>query len=127
MEIAVIGNSEFILGFRLAGIRKTYAAESDEKLNEHITRVLQDGEVGILVLNSSDMEKIPRRLRATLDNSVKPTVIAIGGEEKGGLSMRRESRDRWVLICGSKGQPSKRTETRGPEKDRRPCRYGSQS
>jgi V/A-type H+-transporting ATPase subunit F len=49
--------------------------------------VLQDGDVGILVLNSSDMEKIPRRLRATLDNSVKPTVIAIGGEE-GGLSMR---------------------------------------
>jgi V/A-type H+-transporting ATPase subunit F len=87
MEIAVIGNSEFILGFRLAGIRKTYAAENDERLNEQITSVLQDGEVGILVLNSSDMERIPRKLRATLENSVKPTVIALGGEE-GGLSMR---------------------------------------
>ncbi len=87
MEIAVIGNSEFILGFRLAGIRKTYATDDDEKLSEQITSVLQDGDVGILVLNSSDMEKIPRRLRATLENSVKPTVIAIGGEE-GGLSMR---------------------------------------
>jgi V/A-type H+/Na+-transporting ATPase subunit F len=87
MEIAVIGNSEFILGFRLAGIRKTYAAESDEKLNEQITSVLQDGDVGILVLNSSDMERIPRKLRATLENSVKPTVIALGAEE-GGLSMR---------------------------------------
>ena len=87
MEVAVIGNSEFILGFRLAGIRKTYAAENDEKRVEYITSVLQDGQVGILVLNSSDMEKIPRRLRATLENSVKPTVIAIGAEE-GGLSMR---------------------------------------
>ena len=87
MEISVIGNNEFILGFRLAGIRKTFAAENDEKLSEHITRVLQDNEVGILVLNSSDMEKIPRRLRAMLENSVKPTVIAIGGEESG-LSMR---------------------------------------
>jgi V/A-type H+-transporting ATPase subunit F len=87
MEIAVIGNSEFVLGFRLAGIRKTYAAESDEKLNEQITSVLQDGDVGILVLNSSDMERIPRKLRATLENSVKPTVIALGAEE-GGLSMR---------------------------------------
>ncbi len=87
MEIAVIGNSEFILGFRLAGIRKTYAAENDEKRNEYITNVLQDGQVGILVLNSSDMEKIPRRLRATLENSVRPTVIAIGAEE-GGLTMR---------------------------------------
>ena len=87
MEIAVIGNSEFILGFRLAGIRKTYAAENDEKRNEYITSVLNDGQVGILVLNSSDMEKIPRRLRATLENSVRPTVIALGAEE-GGLSMR---------------------------------------
>jgi len=89
MEIAVIGNSEFILGFRLAGIRKTFSADSDEKLNECITSVLQDGQVGILVLNSSDMERIPRRLRSTLENSVKPTVIAIGGEE-GGLSMREK-------------------------------------
>ncbi|OPY38594.1 MAG: V-type ATP synthase subunit F [Methanoregula sp. PtaU1.Bin051] len=87
MEIAVIGNSEFILGFRLAGIQKTYAADSDEKLSEHINKVLQDVNVGILVLNSKDMERIPRRLRATLEESVRPTVIAIGGEE-GGLSMR---------------------------------------
>jgi len=89
MEIAVIGNSEFILGFRLAGIKKTFAAENDEKLTECITSVLADGQVGILVLNSSDMERLPRRLRATLENSVKPTVIALGGEE-GGLSMREK-------------------------------------
>jgi len=87
MEIAVIGNSEFILGFRLAGIKKTYAAENDEKLNEYINKVLHDGNIGILVLNSSDVERVSRRLRTTLENSVKPTVIAIGGEE-GGLSMR---------------------------------------
>jgi len=87
MEIAVIGNSEFILGFRLAGIRKTYAAENDERLIEHITSALKDTDVGILVLRSSDMEKVPRKLRVTLENSVRPTVIAIGAEE-GGLSMR---------------------------------------
>lgn len=87
MEVAVIGNSEFILGFRLAGIRKTYSADSNEKLIEYITSALNDESVGILVLNSSDMERIPRRLRVTLENSVKPTVIAIGAEE-GRLSMR---------------------------------------
>jgi V/A-type H+-transporting ATPase subunit F len=89
MEIAVIGNSEFILGFRLAGIRKTYPAENDEKLIQFITDVLDDAEIGILVLNSSDMERVPQRLKVTLENSVKPTVIAIGGEE-GGTSMREK-------------------------------------
>jgi V/A-type H+/Na+-transporting ATPase subunit F len=89
MEIAVIGNGEFILGFRLAGIKKTYTAENDEKLSELITSALHDTNVGILVLNSSDMGRIPRRLRTTLEKSVKPTVIAIGGEVEG-LSMREK-------------------------------------
>jgi len=87
MEIAVVGSSDFVLGFRLAGVQRTYAAESDEKLVEHITRVLDDGTIGILVLQSRDMNRIPRRLQATLENSVKPTVIAVGAEE-GGMSMR---------------------------------------
>jgi V/A-type H+-transporting ATPase subunit F len=87
MEIAVIGSSDFVLGFRLAGVRRTYAAETDEKLTEYITRVLDDGTIGILVLQSRDMNRMPRRLQVTLENSVKPTVIAVGGEE-GGLSMR---------------------------------------
>ena len=63
MEIAVVGSSDFVLGFRLSGIRRTYAAESDEKLAEYITRILDDGTIGILVLQSRDMNRIPRRLR----------------------------------------------------------------
>jgi V/A-type H+-transporting ATPase subunit F len=87
MEIAVIGDHEFVLGFRLAGVRKTYTAETEEKLTATITRALDDGTIGILVLQSRDMNRIPRRLQATLENSVKPTVIAVGGEA-GGMTMR---------------------------------------
>jgi V/A-type H+-transporting ATPase subunit F len=87
MEISVIGSSEFILGFRLAGVRKTYTAETEEELVQIITRVLDDGTTGILVLESKDMNRVPLRLQATLEDSVKPTVIAIGDEE-GGMSLR---------------------------------------
>lgn len=87
MEIAVIGNSEFILGFRLAGIRQTYTFDSDEALSSTINGILSDPNIGILVMNSKDMERVPRRLLNILENSVKPTVIALGGEE-GGLSIR---------------------------------------
>lgn len=87
MEIAVIGNSEFILGFRLAGIQKTFAAEDSDAVADLVTKVLDDSEVGILVMNGEDMAKLPLRMRTTLSDSVKPTVIAIGGEE-GGLSIR---------------------------------------
>ncbi len=87
MEIAVIGNSDFILGFRLAGVEMTIAVESDEKLAEAVTGVLDNSSVGILVLKGSDMERLPERIRTTLEESVQPTVITIGGEE-GGVSMR---------------------------------------
>ena len=87
MEIAVIGNSEFILGFRLAGVTKTFPADTEEKVVEYVHKVLDNDAIGILVLNSSDMAKIPPRLRITLENSVHPTVITLG-EEEGGLSMR---------------------------------------
>ena len=89
MEIAVIGSGEFVLGFRLAGIRKTYTAESEERLKAAINRAMEDPEVGILVMNSSDFERIPVRLRTTLENSIRPTVVAIGGEE-GGISLREK-------------------------------------
>lgn len=89
MEVAVVGRSDFVIGFRLAGIRKTFVAESDEKLVEYITRMLDDQTVAILVLSNQDMNRIPRRLQVTLENSVKPTVIAIGKEE-GGMSMREK-------------------------------------
>jgi V/A-type H+-transporting ATPase subunit F len=87
MDIAVIGNSEFILGFRLAGIQKTFAAEDSDAVADLVTKVMDDAEVGILVMNGEDMAKLPIRMRTTLSDSVKPTVIAIGGEE-GGLSIR---------------------------------------
>ncbi|MDR0438967.1 MAG: V-type ATP synthase subunit F [Methanocalculaceae archaeon] len=87
MEIAVIGNKEFVVGFQLVGIRKTYSAETPEKLTETIARVLNDHEVGILVLQSADIEQIPRRLQIAIENSVRPTIVTIGGQEAG-LSLR---------------------------------------
>ena len=89
MEIAVIGSSEFILGFRLAGIHKTYAIDDEPQLVDAVNHAIADQEVGILVLSASDMERVPRRLRVQLEESVRPTVIAIGGDE-GGMSLREK-------------------------------------
>jgi V/A-type H+-transporting ATPase subunit F len=87
VDIAVIGNQEFILGFRLAGITKTYAADSADAVLDAVNAVLADNMVGILVMNSTDMARLPARLQQTLENSVQPTIIALG-EGSGGLSMR---------------------------------------
>ena len=87
MELAVVGNSDFILGFRLAGIEKTVAAEDDASLTDAVTRLMADETVAILVIRGSDMGRLPERLQAELGESVRPTVVSIGGEV-GGVSMR---------------------------------------
>ncbi len=79
MEIAVVGKSDFVIGFRLAGIRKTYDTSSDN-IEARIQRVLNDNTVGILVIHNDDIKKLSPQMQKTLDNSVEPTVIAIGGE-----------------------------------------------
>ena len=79
MEIAVVGSGEFITGFQLTGIKKAYAV--DKNLEGKITEVLEDEEVGILILNARDMKRLPARFRESLEDSVKPSVVALSTEK----------------------------------------------
>ncbi len=79
MEIAVVGTSDFVIGFRLAGIRKTYDATSMD-IEAKIQTVLNDKNVGILVIHDTDMKTLSPHMQQILDDSVEPTVIAIGGK-----------------------------------------------
>jgi len=80
MEIAFVGSSETVLGFNLAGIKKSYAANTEEELVSKINDVMADSNVGILVLKQSDWNRLPKKLQGQLADSVKPTVISIGTE-----------------------------------------------
>ena len=79
MEIAVVGNSDFVIGFRLAGIRKIFDATSSD-MESKIQSVLNDKTVGILVMHNDDLRMLSPHMQQTLDDSVEPTVIAIGGK-----------------------------------------------
>jgi V/A-type H+-transporting ATPase subunit F len=81
MEIAVIGSAESVLGYSLVGIKKAYPAGTEDELVSKINEVMADPKVGILVLSQKDYNRLPKRLRGTLSDSVRPTVIAIGTEE----------------------------------------------
>jgi len=79
MEIAVVGNSDFAIGFRLAGIRKTYDVTSSD-IESKIQSVLSDKNVAILIVHDDDLRMLSPQIRQILDDSVEPTVIAIGGK-----------------------------------------------
>lgn len=81
MEIAVVGRDDFVLGFRLSGIRKTFSASPDE-IEGKISSVLEDKDVGILVLNTVDLQRLSHGMRRRLETIPRPVVIAVGGQEE---------------------------------------------
>ena len=81
MEIAFVGGSESVLGFNLAGVKKSYAANTEDEMVSKIGDVMADSSVGILVLKQSDYNKLPKRLQEQLSESIKPTMITIGTEQ----------------------------------------------
>jgi V/A-type H+-transporting ATPase subunit F len=80
MEIAVVGSSSSIIGFRLSGVKKALDANTEDELVTKINEALADPNVGILVLQQSDYNRLPKRLQEQLSESVRPTVISIGTE-----------------------------------------------
>ncbi len=68
-----------MIGFRLAGIRKTYDVTSQE-MESKIKDVLSDRMVAILVVNNDDLRLLSAHTQQILNDSVEPTVIAIGGK-----------------------------------------------
>lgn len=81
MELAAIGNEDFVLGFKLVGVRKTYVVP-DEDLETKITELMEDKDVGVLILHASSMAKVSAVFRNKLIDSPKPVVISVGEEEE---------------------------------------------
>jgi V/A-type H+-transporting ATPase subunit F len=80
MEIAVVGSEEFVVGFRLAGVRRVYGITPD-KLQETVVKLMDEVDVGILALHTKDLERLPLQLRTRMMASVDPVVIPVGEEE----------------------------------------------
>ena len=90
MEIAVVGREEFVTGFRLAGVRKVreVAGGDTAEMERVMGELMQDREVGILVVMDADFRSISPALRKTMVESVMPVVIAIGKIEEVDLRER---------------------------------------
>jgi len=81
-EIAVIGSPEFTTGFRLAGVQtfeNVPADQKDDELDAAVERVLNDDDVGIIVMHDDDMEYLSRGQRKAVETSVEPTLVTLGG------------------------------------------------
>ena len=80
MEIAVIGNDEFVLGFRLAGIRRVFVANS-ENYQEKMLEAMSQPTIGILAVDAKDLDNLSYQLRQKVMDSIQPVVVPVGGDD----------------------------------------------
>jgi V/A-type H+-transporting ATPase subunit F len=85
MELGVVGDAEFCLGFRLVGLRYVFEVEEDGDWEQSVTKAMSEEEVGILVMPSEVIPDLHPAIRQDIVSSVRPVVIPIGATEESDL------------------------------------------
>ena len=73
-EIAVIGDRDFTLGFKLAGVRETFEPEN---YGEKIEKLIERDDFAIVVAKEEDVKQLPGRKRNRVEESVDPVVVEL--------------------------------------------------
>ncbi|MBS3100633.1 V-type ATP synthase subunit F [Candidatus Woesearchaeota archaeon] len=75
VKIAVVGGSEFIVGFQLAGIKDTM--EVTGNYFSELRNMKSRKDIGIVVVDEKIMEELDIHQRLDIDASVEPVFIPV--------------------------------------------------
>ncbi len=75
VKTAVLGSTEFIVGFELAGIKDTIEV-SDNPIND-INKFKEKKEHGVVVIEEKIMENLDKHERIDVEDSVDPVFIPV--------------------------------------------------
>ncbi|MBI1969981.1 V-type ATP synthase subunit F [Candidatus Woesearchaeota archaeon] len=89
LEVAVIGSSEFVLGFQLAGVKRIIELEEKENPEKKIMELKQDPAIGIIITDARTMEKLNEYRREEIQASVKPVVVVLSIEAEAQDALRK--------------------------------------
>lgn len=83
-SIAVIGEREIALGFRLLGVANAFVANGEEGI-ARLKELMAQGRCSLIILSESLRKQMDRKLIETVENSTRPLIVFIplpGGEEE---------------------------------------------
>ena len=80
MDIAVIGSDEFVLGFRLAGLRRVFVA-TPENYQEVMLKAMEEPDIGVLAADGKDLDLLTPNVKARVMDSIQPGVVPVGRGE----------------------------------------------
>ncbi len=77
-KISALGNSEFIVGFQLAGIRDTI--EVSENPIDSIEEIKKNKEIGVVIIEENILQKLDEHDRLQIEDSINPVFIPLSTE-----------------------------------------------
>jgi len=78
VKVGVLGGSEFIVGFQLAGIRDTF--EATEKPLEDFNTIRKNKDMSVVIVDDKILNKLEEHERLNIEDSIKPVFIPLSTE-----------------------------------------------
>ncbi|MHC1604945.1 MAG: V-type ATP synthase subunit F, partial [Candidatus Methanofastidiosia archaeon] len=78
MEFAVVGDESFMIGFKVAGIKKNLLSQTPKEYEENINKLLDDPKVGIIVVPDKALADLSPFLKKRIEETTRPVLFPIG-------------------------------------------------
>ena len=73
-RLAVVGDRELVIGYRLIGIDDTFIVDPEEA-SKKIQELYSSGEFGLIIASDSVRSKIPSKFLSEIEGSIEPLIL----------------------------------------------------
>ena len=86
-KIAIVGDRELVIGYRLNGIDDTFLVDDDD-VSKKMQELYSSGEFGLIIASETIRSKLPTTFLSQIEGSIEPLVLFLPGQDE---SMHEES------------------------------------
>ena len=81
-RLAVVGDRELVIGYRLIGIDDTFIVSDDEDASKKIQELYSSGEFGLIIASNSMRAKLSSKFVAEIEESIEPLVLFMPSQKE---------------------------------------------
>ena len=81
-RLAVVGDRELVIGYRLIGIDDTFIVSDEEDASKKIQELYSSGEFGLIIASNSMRAKLSSKFIAEIEESIEPLVLFMPSQKE---------------------------------------------
>ena len=81
-RLAVMGDRELVIGYRLIGIDDTFIVSDEEDASKKIQELYSSGNFGLIIASDSVRTKLPSKFLSEIEESIEPLVLFMPSQKE---------------------------------------------